>query len=311
MWLSLAPRVSRADVSRIARRAVALVQSDAPRLGDHVQYVQDVAPFCVPLSWLAVSLRAMREFAVLGSRVSCPGLRFEKLKSQPFTVQSELCPACVPRHASTEHTSTRSNTPAPRGGMLASLRRLSAAVLGPWSISAWRRPPPTSMMPLLVDSSSAARVASPMPSSLSSLLLDGLLRMAVPKKRTSYTRKRVRQAGQQIARGPQRQNHMYMCPVCERFRLPHRVCGREDCQTYFKRALTRWPRTQAAFCALGIPVAQLTGSPAPSSQIDGFRIDATLLPVLHITRLVSSFSRARDGADLRSGCGSCGTISTA
>ena len=66
---------------------------------------------------------------------------------------------------------------------------------------------------------------------------DGILLMAVPKKRVSYTRKRVRQAGQQRMFGPQLQPHVYMCPVCERMRVPHRVCGREDCRTYWKH---RW-----------------------------------------------------------------------
>lgn len=65
----------------------------------------------------------------------------------------------------------------------------------------------------------------------------GLLLMAVPKKRTSYTRKRVRRAGQLATRGPKLQAHMNMCPVCERMRAPHRVCDREDCRTYFKH---RW-----------------------------------------------------------------------
>ena len=67
--------------------------------------------------------------------------------------------------------------------------------------------------------------------------LEGIVLMAVPKKRLSYTRKRVRQAGQIRARGPHLQSNQYMCPVCERMRLPHRVCDREDCRTYWKH---RW-----------------------------------------------------------------------
>ena len=63
----------------------------------------------------------------------------------------------------------------------------------------------------------------------------GRLLMAVPKKRTSYTNKRIRRAGQirnwLRLHGPK--EHIYMCPVCERMRLPHRVCDREDCKTYF------------------------------------------------------------------------------
>ena len=70
-----------------------------------------------------------------------------------------------------------------------------------------------------------------------SSLFDGLLLMAVPKKRVSYTKKRVRRGGQVFARGPKVQAHMSMCSVCERMRAPHRVCEREDCVTYFKH---RW-----------------------------------------------------------------------
>lgn len=125
--------------------------------------------------------------------------------------------------------------------MLSSLRRLSSAFLAPWSLAAGAaRRPPHSFMPLLVDSASGAAAAAPPPQSLSSLLMDSLLRMAVPKRRVTRRTVRIRQAGYQKARGPQHKSHMYMCPVCERFRLPHRVCGREDCQTYFKRALPQW-----------------------------------------------------------------------
>ena len=118
-------------------------------------------------------------------------------------------------------------------------RLTSAAVLGPWAV--WQRvgafiaPSPPALPLLAIDSSAAAeRAPSPRSSSLADVLLDGFLRMAVPKKRLSYTRKRKRIAGFQAMRGPKLQTHMYMCPVCERLRLPHRVCGREDCSTYFK-----------------------------------------------------------------------------
>ena len=79
--------------------------------------------------------------------------------------------------------------------------------------------------------------ASPLASALPARLLDALLLMAVPKKRTSYTRKRTRQAGQIAMRGPKHKAHLNLCPVCERMRAPHRVCEREDCKTYFKH---RW-----------------------------------------------------------------------
>ena len=61
-------------------------------------------------------------------------------------------------------------------------------------------------------------------------LVDVLL-MAVPKKRRSYTRKRIRQAGLIRMRGPKPKDTIYTCPVCERMRQPHRVCEREDCST--------------------------------------------------------------------------------
>ena len=63
-------------------------------------------------------------------------------------------------------------------------------------------------------------------------LFDGLL-LAVQKKRTSYTRKRIRQAGKNRERGPKLQETFNMCPVCERMRQPHRVCEREDCSSHF------------------------------------------------------------------------------
>lgn len=67
-------------------------------------------------------------------------------------------------------------------------------------------------------------------------LFDGLW-LAVQKKRTSYTRKRIRQAGKVAARGPKLQETFNMCPVCERMRQPHRVCDREDCSTMMR---SRW-----------------------------------------------------------------------
>jgi ribosomal protein L32 len=113
--------------------------------------------------------------------------------------------------------------------------QMAPLVLGPLVLL--RRPTfPESMSPSLLPVNASA----PAPSSRGETLSDflgGILLMAVPKKRISYTRKRVRQAGQIRQRGPQVQSHMYMCPVCERMRAPHRVCGREDCQTYFKH---RW-----------------------------------------------------------------------
>ena len=54
-------------------------------------------------------------------------------------------------------------------------------------------------------------------------LLDRLLRMAVPKKKVSYTRKRKRIAGFQAIRGPKLKTHMYLCPV---WCVPAPVAGR-------------------------------------------------------------------------------------
>ena len=129
----------------------------------------------------------------------------------------------------------------------------------------------------LVPGDSSKPCAAPAPGGSSSRISDwlgGILLMAVPKKRMSYHVKRVRQAGHMRTKGPHVQKHMYLCPVCERhaysehepaagrstpasawtqliladsglivcgltgrMRVPHRVCEREDCQTYFKH---RW-----------------------------------------------------------------------
>lgn len=68
-------------------------------------------------------------------------------------------------------------------------------------------------------------------------LWDGLLNYIAPKKRTSYSRKRIRRNKQIEMRGPKLKPHLYNCPVCERTRAPHYVCDREDCKTYFR---SRW-----------------------------------------------------------------------
>lgn len=110
--------------------------------------------------------------------------------------------------------------------------RVSSLILGPWwsALQRWRSP----LVPILATSSTAPPRSSPAIVSM----LDHVLRMAVPKKRSSHTRSRTRRVNDLKARGPYlQQQHIYTCPVCERMRLPHRVCGREDCQSYFKRAL--------------------------------------------------------------------------
>ena len=121
--------------------------------------------------------------------------------------------------------------------------RLTPALVARWAAvqrlgAPWRGAPPA--LPLLTDAVPAttlpATASSSSSGSLSSLadaLWDGLLLMAVPKKRVSYTRKRKRIAGVQAVRGPKLQPHLYMCPVCERMRAPHRVCDRQDCSTYY------------------------------------------------------------------------------
>jgi len=80
--------------------------------------------------------------------------------------------------------------------------------------------PPLSLLP------------APAHSALASWL--GHLWMAVPKKRTSRKVTRLRRAGQAAQKAPKLKSNMYMCPVCERMRVPHRVCAREDCSTYFR-----------------------------------------------------------------------------
>lgn len=120
---------------------------------------------------------------------------------------------------------------------LASLRSLTQQ-LAPGAVLS-RLLAPRAPPPLCIEYAAAPhRTPSPLlrPAALSDWL-EGILLMAVPKKRLSYTRKRVRQAGQTRMRGPHLQSHQSMCPVCERMRVPHRVCGREDCRTYWKH---RW-----------------------------------------------------------------------
>ena len=99
-------------------------------------------------------------------------------------------------------------------------RVATSALIGPWAV--WQRlgatlrghPPPALM--LLADAAPGPSSSGGALSSLSDLLLDGLLLMAVPKKKVSYTRKRKRIAGVQAVRGPKLQTHLYMCPVCVR-----------------------------------------------------------------------------------------------
>ena len=109
------------------------------------------------------------------------------------------------------------------------VHRLSPVMFAP---SILRLAPPDALTPALSAAGSHPEPARATGPSLSGLF-DGLL-LAVQKKRTSYTGKRIRRAGQLRMRGPKLQAHVSMCPVCERMRQPHRVCEREDCSTYFK-----------------------------------------------------------------------------
>ena len=142
---------------------------------------------------------------------------------------------CAPHRASAREMSTLSALRL--GGIRARLQltwhRMQPMLMGPAVV----RPPqlPDALEPALVGAQLGPTHAAPR-SALRSLF-DGILLMAVPKKRTSYSRKRIRRAGQIASRGPQLQAHFYMCPVCERMRAPHRVCERQDCVTYFKH---RW-----------------------------------------------------------------------
>ena len=99
-------------------------------------------------------------------------------------------------------------------------RVATSALIGPWAVwqrlgATWRRQPPPALL-LLADAAPDSSSCGGALSSLSDLLLDGLLRMAVPKKKVSYTRKRKRIAGVQAVRAPKLQTHLYMCPVCVR-----------------------------------------------------------------------------------------------
>ena len=119
--------------------------------------------------------------------------------------------------------------------------RLASSLLAPITLRSWlsatlrqQLPPALPLLLAPAGAPAAAPASGAAPPSLTDVLLDPLMRMAVPKKKVSYTRKRIKIAGFQAIRGPKLQTHMYMCPVCERMRAPHRVCGREDCATYFK-----------------------------------------------------------------------------
>ena len=121
-------------------------------------------------------------------------------------------------------------------------RQLSPLVLGPATLAPslllQRCSPPTTPSPSLAAAAVPDGLLDrppPLPAAMP--WLEGLLLMAVPKKKISYTRKRVRPAGHRKIRGPFLKAHMSICPVCERMREPHRVCGREDCQTYWRH---RW-----------------------------------------------------------------------
>jgi len=113
-----------------------------------------------------------------------------------------------------------------------SFHRLSPMMLGP-AVSRLLRPDfPTPALDVALAGGMPAIDRQQQPVGL----FDGLL-LAVQKKRTSYTRKRIRQAGKVAARGPKLQETFNMCPVCERMRQPHRVCDREDCSTMMR---SRW-----------------------------------------------------------------------
>lgn len=62
----------------------------------------------------------------------------------------------------------------------------------------------------------------------------GLL-FAVPKKRVSKSRIRIRRAGQLAQGGPRLVTNAYRCQTCGEQKLPHRVCGRPDCATLPER----------------------------------------------------------------------------
>jgi ribosomal protein L32 len=94
--------------------------------------------------------------------------------------------------------------------------------------------------------------ASPIGGALSSMLswlpLElGAFLFAVPKKRVSKSRIRIRRHGQLTQRGPRLVTHSYICQACSEQKLPHRVCGRPDCTTTARRGFQRaWELESAA-----------------------------------------------------------------
>ncbi|KAG8465227.1 hypothetical protein KFE25_012590 [Diacronema lutheri] len=64
--------------------------------------------------------------------------------------------------------------------------------------------------------------------------LGAFVLFAVPKKRVSKSRSRIRRAGQLAQSGPRLVTNAYSCPACGEQKLPHRVCGRPDCSTLLR-----------------------------------------------------------------------------
>jgi ribosomal protein L32 len=75
------------------------------------------------------------------------------------------------------------------------------------------------------------RLGGALASLLSWTPLGAIALFAVPKKRVSKSRQRIRRAGQLAQSGPRLVTNTYTCPECAHQKLPHRVCGRPDCDT--------------------------------------------------------------------------------
>ena len=103
-------------------------------------------------------------------------------------------------------------------------RRLAAAVtpscVSPWRVlCSWTLPPP------VAPSAPAAEVfaarAGPSPALLLPLsLFDELLLMAVPKRKTTPSRKGIRSTGKHLRFAP----FVSRCHVCQRVKMPHAHC---------------------------------------------------------------------------------------
>jgi ribosomal protein L32 len=79
--------------------------------------------------------------------------------------------------------------------------------------------PPSSYLPALIDAPLPSNFSTE-PNSLSSIFSHAFLWMGVPKKKTSYTRKRLRQLNKQL----ENLTSVYPCPLCGESKRTHHLC---------------------------------------------------------------------------------------